>query len=130
MTISVTGPALTFAEVATDPTTGRLVIPVTILRGAPACIQKLRQRLRFWKGEYFLDTRLGVPWRERILRKNPDLNLVNAILRRVIYETPGVRSVDSFQSTLGKDRALSVNFGATLKDGSTVIAQAEPLIIV
>ena len=65
--------------------------------------QRLTHRLRFFRGEWFLDTRLGVPFFEDILVKNPRRELVTSILREVILKTDGVASIKTF--TLDIDNA-------------------------
>lgn len=124
-------PVIAFSTLALDPATGSLAIPVRILRGPDACIQKLRSRFRLFKGEWFLDQRIGIPYKQKILVKNPDPVLINAIFRKVILGTPGFASLDSFdaQKLDRARRELTVNFQATLVDGTTVIAQAEPFLV-
>ncbi len=115
---------------ALDPATGDLALPITLLFGADAVLQKIRSRFRFFKGEWFLDTRLGVPYLQIVLVKNPDLILINAIFSKVLATTPGVASVDSFTCLLDRPtRTLTCTFQITLSDGTKVIAQAEPFII-
>ena len=65
--------------------------------------QRLTHRLRSFRGEWFLDTRLGVPYFEDILVKNPRRELVTSILREVILKTDGVASIKTF--TLDIDNA-------------------------
>ena len=40
---------------------------------APGVLQQTSLRLRFFKGEWFLDDERGMPWWQRILVKNPDV---------------------------------------------------------
>lgn len=94
---------LPFAELALDEATWDLKIPIEILQGVPAFAQRLRVRLQFFFREWFLDLRQGVPYFEVILVKNPDLNLVRSIFRRVILQTPGALSIAKFQTDM--DRA-------------------------
>ena len=50
-------------------------------------------RLRFFLGEWFLDTREGVPYYQEILVKNPDVSVVQTLLFRAVSETPGVKDL-------------------------------------
>jgi len=123
-------PTISFSELALDPVTWDILLPVQILQGPPAVIQKVRQRFRFFKGEWFLDQRLGIPFLQAIFIKSPSQLLVNAIFQQVLAGTPGVASVTSFSSSLDRpSRTLTVDFVAPLVDGSQVVAQAEPFII-
>lgn len=80
--------------------------------------QTIECRLRFGRGEWFLDLSEGVPYYQVVLRKNPDLSAVRALFRRVIMSVPGVVSVPVL--TLELDRAtrgLSVAFEARCRTG-------------
>lgn len=123
--------ALNYAEIALDEATGDIKIPITIIRGADAVVQRLRVRFRFFLGEWFLDTRLGVPYFDSILVKNPDKILITSIFRRVIRTTPGVKRVDSLTASLDRPtRTLTTDFRATLDDDITqIVAKAEPFIL-
>jgi len=113
------------ADLALDITTGDVLIKDTtlsIVRGDDALLQHLALRLRFFLAEWFLDLRVGIPYFEDILIKNPNLITVQAIFREVILETPGVDSVSRFDlSVNASTRVLSLDF--------TVIktADGEPL---
>lgn len=83
--------------------------------------QRLFDNLCFFLGEWFLDQREGIPYFEKIIGQKPDLAIVDTLYRRAVRATPGVANITSL--TLGFDRAtraLSVQFTATLKDGSTI----------
>jgi hypothetical protein len=88
--------ALPFVELEIDTATGDLAFPPRLLVGAAAIAQRLRTRLLFFKKEWFLDQRQGMPYYEQILVKNPDLTLVQSIFRRAILSTPGVLSISRF----------------------------------
>jgi hypothetical protein len=121
---------LQYAELALDPTTGDVLLPIQIIRGAEAVAQRIRVRFRFFLGEWFLDTRLGVPYYRDILIKNPDSILIGFIFRQVLLTTPGVKSVASFSASLERaTRTLTVTFEAQLEDGTELRAVAEPFII-
>ena len=89
-----------------------------IITGIDAIAQHLRIRLQFFRGEWFLDTRLGIPYFEEVLIKSPDLNVVQSLLREAIRETPGVISITSFELDFdGVTRKLSLNFDALTTEG-------------
>lgn len=91
------------------------------ISGAEYRRQKIRQRLLFIRGEWFADSRLGMPWFEEILVKNPDLRLVQARIRDVVLSVVGITSCRlaefSFDSTT---RNLSLAYEATDIDGQTI----------
>lgn len=89
-----------------------------IVTGIDAIRQHLLIRLQFFRGEWFLDTRLGIPYFEEVLVKAPDLNVVQSLLREVIDETPGVIAISSFELDFdGVTRSLSLDFEALTDEG-------------
>lgn len=94
---------LPFAELELDPATWDLKVPPNIVKGAAAIAQRIRVRLLFFKREWFLDQRQGMPYFEAILVKNPDLTLVQSIFRRAILATPGVLAIANLRTNF--DRA-------------------------
>ena len=104
----------TFGEL--DLTSGDLVF----VTGADAVAQHLKLRLRFIRGEWFLDVRVGIPYYSQIFIKNPNLAAIETIYRRAIRETPGVDTLDRFDFEFDSaTRQLEVSFSAKLL-GETV----------
>jgi hypothetical protein len=81
--------------------------------------QRLRIRFDFWRGEYFADTRQGVPYVPEILgNKEMDEATLSAIFRSVILSTPGIVSLISFALVSdGATREAALDFSAQLEDG-------------
>lgn len=61
------------------------------LRLVDSVEQRVRTRLRWFRGEWFLDRLGGVAYFERVLVATPNHAHIRAEFRRVIVETPGVR---------------------------------------
>ncbi len=117
-------------EWALDPATGDMALPVRILRGIESVAQRIRVRLKWFLGEWFLDQRQGIPYYEDILVKNPDPILIQFIFRRAIESTPGVKRASGFSASLDRPtRILYLSFEATLNDGTVVPFKNEPFII-
>lgn len=119
-----------FCTWALAPGTDDIAIPMRLLRGEAAIEQRIRSRIRFFAGEWFLDTRLGVPYFNQILIKNPKLPVIGAIFRKVLTSTPGVATCSNV--TVRVDRRLRIGyigFDASLDDGLTLTAHDEPFII-
>lgn len=95
--------------------------------GADEAIQRLRVRFLFFLGEWYRDTRLGVPYFEHVLIKRPNLTLVLSLWRQLILDTPGItrlkRLTQSFDKTT---RTLRPVFEAVFEDG-TVISDEDVL---
>lgn len=89
--------------------------------GVDAIAQHLKIRLRFFRGEWFLNLDEGVPYFQEVLRKNPSSRALGAFFRNIIVNTPGIASVGTV--TLDYDageRTLDVQFTATTVDGETI----------
>lgn len=74
-----------------------LPVRMTLIDDAERVAQQIRITLGFWRGEWFLDTSRGVPYLERILVKNPNINHIRQILNEEIQSVDGVTasSIDS-----------------------------------
>ena len=86
--------------------------------------QRLDENMSFFLGEWFLDQRLGIPYRQKIIGSAPDLALLDTIYRRSAYKTVGVSSVKNMK--IGFDRSsrkASVAFTTVLKDGTLITEQ-------
>lgn len=80
--------------------------------------QFLIQKLRAFRGEWFLDITLGVPYYESILVKNPNPTLIEALLVDEILATPGTLEILEFELDLDKaTRELSLNLKVLGEDG-------------
>lgn len=88
--------------------------------------QKLRIRLQFFRGEYFADTRQGIPYlveddeASSILGNKIDLVALRVLFREVFLTTPGVASVDELLVSFDDaTRIVSIEFVATHESGVT-----------
>ena len=97
-----------------DLSTGDLVI----LTGLDATPQRLARKLKFFEGEWFLDTRTGIPYFRSILVKNPQTNVILSIYRQAITTDEAVTSLNDLNLEYeGLTRKLSVTFVAETVDG-------------
>lgn len=71
--------------------------------------QRLTIRLNSFFGEWFLNTKYGVPWFERILGRKTSKAGVDRILQEQILQERGVLEITSFTSTF-KNREYSMSF--------------------
>ena len=71
--------------------------------------QAVRTRLDLWLSEWFVDTKDGTPWNERVLGKRlPGKNPDTAIKQRILG-TPGVKQITGYSSSFdGDTRKFSV----------------------
>lgn len=96
-----------------------------LVTGSDAIAQDWQQCLQMWLGEWFLDTTQGIPYRQQILIKNPNIDLVQADLVNASLNVPGITEITSFNYTYDSgNRGLSVTMNATDSNGQTITAQA------
>lgn len=81
-----------------------------------ATMQRLRQKLRFFFAEWFLDKSKGVPYLEQILLKNPNPSMVEAIYVSQISDDKAVREIEELNLNV-ENRNLSLEFRARCDDG-------------
>lgn len=105
-----------------DDATWDLVTEVTDLKlveKADAIRQHLCQRLKTFLGEWFLDLRIGVPYFQRVMVKNPDPVVLDSVFKYEIINTPGITELLSFDLTID-GRQLLLAFVAACDDGAIV----------
>jgi hypothetical protein len=67
--------------------------------------QRVSVSLDFFLGEWFLDTKQGMPYFRDVLVKNPNSDTVRSVFKRRILQTPGIVSVDRSRSRSTRRRA-------------------------
>lgn len=89
-------------DLALDKDTHDLLIVgnnLLTVEGVDQVEQNTKIRLRFFAGEWFLDTSLGLPFYEEILVKNPNIPNIDNIIKAKIIDTPEVAELLSFDSS-------------------------------
>ena len=89
-----------------------------------AVAQAVATRLRLLRGEWFLDKRVGMPWREEVLGKYTGGLYDNAI-RQHILGTQGVTELTAYESLLDTEgRFLAVRATVSTVFGAAVVEAA------
>lgn len=87
---------------------------------ADEILQRVKIRLRFFEGEWFLNTAHGVPYFESIIGKKPvNLNIINEIFITETLDVDGVLSI--IESNLDFDsvnRKILFSFKAKIENGT------------
>ena len=92
---------------------------VVLIEGVAEVAQGVRQRLRTFLGEWFLDATIGLPYFQSILTKGVKLERIAPHFKRAIIRSPGVTELIAFDQELDRGtRRLSVKFDARAFDGS------------
>lgn len=83
--------------------------------------QEVQCRFAFFLGEYFLDTRQGLPYYRDVLIKNPNRETVLSLFSRTALSVPGIIQVSELTYDLdARTRKLSVTGEALWIDGQPV----------
>ena len=92
---------------------------------------KLKHRFQLFLGEWFLDTRIGVPYFETVFVKSPNIELIRRMVRRIILSCPPivtVHKVDIYY--IPGDRLCAFEFEASAEDGRVVAGgTGQPYIV-
>lgn len=94
---------------------------------AEAVAQNVKTRLLLLQEEWFLDTRAGVPWLQKIMVKPVRLLLANTIIKRTMLQTVGVTKIVKYSTSFDREtRRLTV--AATLNTiyGETIDIKVSP----
>lgn len=84
-----------------------------LIDGVDQVRQKIKIRLQFFLGEWYLDTTVGTRYYEDVLVKNPPLSKLQSLFKAVIAETPGVTALTAFDLVFDvKNRSASITFTA------------------
>ena len=112
---------------ALDPLTNDLFLrpngELAVVRDAEAVGQHVRQRLKTFEGEWFLDTTAGVPWLDQILGKNYDPALAEAVVKAEILDTDGVTEITAFSVRFNRNiRNLDIHSVEVLTEYDAEVA--------
>lgn len=83
--------------------------------------QKLRIALRIFKGEYFLNNTLGLPYFEEFFKKDPNIDFIEDLYKAKIAGIYGVEEITFFElltDTITRD--FVVNFTVKLINEETI----------
>lgn len=69
---------------------------LAVVTDAAAVAQRVTQHLKFWEGEWFLDTTVGVPWMEFVFVRPFDQAVSETVLKDALLGVPGVTGIVAF----------------------------------
>ena len=103
-------------DIAADINTSDIVLQngdILMIDNAERVAQQIQITLRFWLGEWFLNTTDGVPYLEYILVKQPNMAHIRQILTEQIQSVEGVKAVTDMELTFDhRERSLLVEYTA------------------
>lgn len=126
---------VTSAVSLTNPDIGDLALTdagheVVVTELAAEVEQRLRVRLNFFRGEWFLNLDAGTPYFQAILVKDPKDRVVRAVFNDLITQTPGVAELLSFSYSISRLRQMSVTFKCSLDDGTVFTTTSFPPFVI
>lgn len=99
--------------------TGDLVMRTSL---ASQAAQWITVALNFFRGEWPFDLDAGTPWYQHILGKGVNDRIIRSVLGGVVRACPYVAELQSLTYTVSKERRLSFDFRAKLRDGTIMRA--------
>jgi len=106
-------------NVVTDPNNSSVIendlavenFDLVLIDGIEQIRQRLKIRLQFFIGEWYLDTTLGVRFYQDVLVKNPQLTKLQSLFKATIMGTIGVTQLTAFDLSVdNKNRSMSLSF--------------------
>jgi len=96
--------------------------------GIDAIEQHLKQRFKFFRGEYKYDLTRGIPYHDEFFKKNPNPIVMDTVLKDVILTTPGIIELTEFFMELDNaTRILNVTFKTQTSAGELDYSEYIPL---
>lgn len=87
---------------------------IKIIEGIESLAENIDQRLKLFKGKYFLDNTAGIPYFEDILKKPVDPGLAASILNSEILKESEVLSIGNVSADLDRNTRI-FNYNAIVK---------------
>jgi hypothetical protein len=101
-----------------------------VVTGTEALAQRLRTRLKLFRGDWFLNVLEGVPYHDFVLRKRTSPAVRREVFRRAIATMRGVRQIVSLSVELDRlGRNLIVTGEVRADDLSTVPFEVNPPLL-
>lgn len=82
---------------------------------AEAVGQHAKQRLMAFRGEWFLNSQIGVPWIPEILGSSFDPALAESVIKASIKRTDGVEEITTFSARFNKQRRELSGFNISVR---------------
>lgn len=104
---------------------------MTLISGSEEVSQRLSTKFLVLKGEWFRDSREGVPWTQTITKKGTDPALIRTLFRRLITRDPGVDNLLALNLSVDPvTRVATVTFTARLISGQVLVrGEDDPLLV-
>lgn len=102
---------------------GDLALPAgttAVVDGIDQALQRAEISLDIFLGEYFLNTKIGMPYRRDVLIHSPNAEVVRSVFRKALLLVPGIVDVPELEVVLDTSiRKGTVTFLAVYEDGTS-----------
>jgi hypothetical protein len=109
-------------DILLDKPTNDLAIvdfDLQLTTGDELTVQKIKQVLRLFQGEWFLNNNIGMPYLTEILGKGNSLSRIETLYIRAIQSIPEVVEILEFNiDEISNTRELSISFKVRDEDGT------------
>jgi hypothetical protein len=95
---------------------------VLINNEAEMAVQSLKINLLLFRGEWFLDNTIGVPYFQEILGKVSNKTLVDNIIKGISTNSYNIYRVTGLNSSISEDRVYEVNLLEALTEDGEIIS--------
>ena len=93
---------------------------------ALAIAQRIKCRILLIRGEWYLDQRVGTPWKEQLLGRGVTADRIRRVLREVVLKTPGVAHLRSLKVSIdAQSRTATVTELVVVTDTRAVVTVAQ-----
>ena len=111
-------------KINTDGTFNIINGNIELVTGQDAIAQDIRSAIQTIRGEYFLDSSVGIDYFNEILIKNYNPIIIENAFKNAILERPGVVQITSFVFDVNKtNRSATLNFSAQTIEGEIDITE-------
>jgi hypothetical protein len=85
-----------------------------------AIAQAIKIRLRTLKGEWFLDSQVGIPYLSEVFGQKRSEPFLRHLIVNEIKGVEGIKFINNFSIELNEDRMAQIKFNVRLSDQSTI----------
>lgn len=86
---------------------------MSLVEDLEALRQRIKIKLLFFYGEWFLDTSLGLNWFKLAFIKNPNQNFIDNMIMITITDDSEITNLLEYSASISSSRELSVKFKAS-----------------
>lgn len=112
-------------DILLNPSGDVYVSPEGDIRLEESVAQKIRIRLLWFEGEWRWDPEEGLPYFESLLKKNPDTDYFEALIREKIFEIEEITAIKNVKITFDRKTHSAVIFYVAETDYETITEEVK-----